>query len=261
MSHTNTSKNFQELFSLYPCVKRNYCEVVQGTCPYDKEINRCPKGSIIKKNTIKMCDSGIFQKEGCSFEYSKLFSIYENMKVTYGIIIDYLKQKDETLKSAKKALKEYKNGNYYFQLVGVSQGETLEEYVECYNKLKKMGYSHIAVGGLLKKRENSVRYVGVRSEQLLRDTLSRIRNENPKDWLFALGCYHPKRHGSFSKIGVFGSDYKGWIFNYDIGRGKKNDPPNEEKKELQRRRFKQVREFLQELYSIIQATSSNCKMT
>lgn len=259
MSHTNTSKNFQELLSLYPCVKGNYCEVVQGACPYDKEVNKCPKGSIVKRNVIKMCDSGIFQKEGCSFEYSKLFSIYENMNATYGIMIDHLKQKDETIESAKEALKEYENGNYSFQLVGVSQGETAEEYIECYYQLKKMGYSNIAVGGLLKKRQNSGRYVSVRSEQLLRDTLSRMKSENPKDWLFALGCYHPKRHDFFSQIGVFGSDYKGWIFNYDIGRRKGTDPPNEGKKKLHRRRFKQTREYLQEIYKIIQATSSNCK--
>lgn len=252
MSHANTSKNFQELLSLYPCVKGNYCEVVQGACPYDKEVNKCPKGSIVKRNVIKMCDSGIFQKEGCSFEYSKLFSIYEHMKATYGIMIDYLKQKDETIKGAKRALKHYKKRNYSFKLVGVAQGATVEEYVQCYNKLKKMGYSHIAIGGLLKKRKNSARYVRVGSEQLLRNTLSRITNENPGDWLFALGCYNPKRHDFFSEIGVFGSDYKGWIFNYDIGRGKKSDPPNEDRKKIQRKRFKQVRGYLQEIYGKVQ---------
>jgi hypothetical protein len=256
MSHANTSKNFQELFSLYPCVKGDYCEVVQEICPFDKKVNRCLKGVAIKKNTIKMCDSGIFQKEGCSFEYSELFSIYENMNVKYGIMIDYLKQKKDTLKSAKEALKEYGKRNYSFQLVGVAQGRNLEEYVECYNELKKIGYSHIAVGGLLKKRENSVRYVRVGSEQLLRDILSKIRNENPKDWLFALGCYHPRRHSFFSKLGIFGSDYKGWIFNYDIGRGRKTDPPNEERKELQKRRFKQTREYLQGIYKMIRDAST-----
>jgi len=29
-----------------------------------------------------------------------------------------------------------------------------------------------------------------------------------------LGCYHPRRHALFDKHRVFGSDYKGWIFNY-----------------------------------------------
>lgn len=255
MSHANTTKNFQELFSLYPCIKGNYCEIVQGACLFNKEVNRCPKGSIVKENTMKMCDSGIFQKEGCTLKYPELFSVYEDMKVRYGIMIDYLKQKDETIESAKEALREYKNGNYSFQLVGVSQGETLEEYVECYNSLKKIGYSHVAIGGLLKKKENSFRWVQVRNEQLLRSTLSKMRNENPKDWLFPLGCYHPKRHDFFAKIDVYGSDYKGWIFNYDIGQGREIDLQNHGKIELQRRRFTQVREFLQGIYHMIQTTS------
>lgn len=252
MSHANTSENFQELFRLYPCVEGSYCEIVKGVCPYSKKVNQCPKGSVVKRNTIKMCDSGIFQKDGCSLGYLELFSVYEKMRPAYGIIIDYLKQKDETIESAKKALREYRRGNYSFELVGVSQGETLEEYTECYSALKKLGYSSIAIGGLLKKRGNSVRYVNVRSEQLLEGTLSKIRNENPEDWLFALGCYHPRRHDFFSKIGVFGSDYKGWIFNYDIGRGRKPNPPTETRKDLQKRRFKQIREYLQKIYRTIQ---------
>jgi hypothetical protein len=260
MSHANTSRDFQELFSLYPCVKRGYCEVVHGICPYDRKVNRCPKGLMIKEATIKMCDSGIFQKGGCSLEYSELFSIYENMNAMYGIIIDYLKQKNETITSAEEALTEYEEGEYTFQLVGVAQGANLEEYVECYNELRKMGYSHIAVGGLLKKRENSVRYVKVGNEQLLRDTLSMIRDENPKDWLFALGCYSPKRHDFFSQLNIYGTDYKGWIFNYDIGRGRKDNVANKSEIQLKRRRFQQVRKYLQEIYLRVQHDSINCKM-
>jgi hypothetical protein len=32
--------------------------------------------------------------------------------------------------------------------------------------------------------------------------------------MFVLGSYHPKRHALFEKHRLFGSDYKGWIFNY-----------------------------------------------
>lgn len=251
MSHANTSTNFQEFFSLYPCVNTEYCEVIEGNCPYEKRIECCQKGTAIKERILKMCDSGIFQKNGCSFNYSELFAIYEKMKPKYGIMIDYLKQKDKTLNSAKDALKEYTKGKYSFGLVGVAQGETLEEYIECYNELKKMGYSCIAIGGLIVKT-NSVRYVRVGNEQLMSETLSTLRGKNPRDWLFALGCYHPRRHDLFHKLGIFGSDYKGWIFNYDRGRKKTKDPPNEEKTILQKRRFEQTRAFVKGIYKITQ---------
>jgi hypothetical protein len=257
MSHANTSRNFQELFSAYPCVKEDFCEVVNHSCPYSKEISKCPKGSIVRRNTIKMCDSGIFQKNGCAFEYAELFSIYENMNAAYGVIIDYLKQKDKTIRSARKGLIEYKKRKRSFTLVGVAQGETVDEYAECHRSLKKMGYTHIAVGGLLKKRENSVRYVRVGNKQLMNDALAIIRDENPKDWLFALGCYHPRRHRFFSEKGVFGSDYKGWIFNYGIGRGKEVDPPDEGKDELQKKRFGEIRDYLQQIYRLAYSFKSN----
>ena len=32
--------------------------------------------------------------------------------------------------------------------------------------------------------------------------------------MFALGCFHPKRRIVFEELGVWGSDYKGWIFQY-----------------------------------------------
>jgi len=44
--------------------------------------------------------------------------------------------------------------------------------------------------------------------------VSEIRGSYKNDWLFLLGCYHPKRHKLFEKFNVFGGDYKGWILNY-----------------------------------------------
>lgn len=256
MSHANTSKEFQELFSLYPCSKDGYCEIVRRTCPFCRSLEKCLKGSIVKRNIVTMCDSGIFQKGGCTFGYRELFSVYENMKASYGIIIDCFKQKDETIESAKEAYDTYGRGGYSFKLVGVSQGKTLKEYVDCYEELKKMGYSRIAIGGLLKKAENSVRFVQVHSEQLLNDVVSAIRKKYPDDWLFVLGCYRLKRHEFLSKMHVFGSDYKGWIFNYDIGKGQKDANLIKSKTELRRLRFKQTRQHLKEVYEKVLLSSN-----
>jgi len=214
MGHANTSKNFQKMFREF-------------------------KGD----NVIKMVDSSVFTKNGCSVRrYEDLFEIYEEMGAEYGIIIDVLKDKSKTLRSAKKAIRLYKKGDYNFKLVGVAQGKTVEDYLDCYSKLKKLGYKYIGIGGLLKKIENSSRYVKVRDEKFLEEVIKKIRKEYPNDWLFLLGCFHPKRIDLFRKYRIFGADYKGWILNYK--------PPTEEEKkskskeELRRERFIQIRKYL-----------------
>jgi len=185
MGHANTSKEFQDLF-------RNFNH----------------------KNIVKIVDSGVFTKNGCMNGYSSLFSTYENMGADYGIIIDILKDKEKTIESAKKAISAYNSQKYSFNLIGVAQGNSVKEYQKCYAALKDLGYKYIAIGGLLKKAENSARYVKVHDEQLLKNVAAKIRSQYPKDWLFLLGSYHPQRHKIFKKYQIFGGDYKGWIFQY-----------------------------------------------
>ncbi len=214
MAHANTSKNFQRLFREF-----------EG------------------ENIIKMADSAVFTKDGCIPNgYEKLFEVYENMCVEYGIIIDVLKNKDATIKSAKEAIEVYDSGDYNFNLVGVAQGNSVEEYLDCYIELKDIGFKYIGIGGLLKKIENSSRYVKVKDEKFLEEVVKKIRNEFPNDWLFLLGCFHPKRINLLRKYQIFGADYKGWILNY-------KPPTKEEKKimnkdELRKYRFIQIKRYL-----------------
>lgn len=186
MGHANTSKNFQKMFRGFKAV-----------------------------NVVKMADSGVFTKHGnLTKGYEQLFEIYENMSVEYGIIIDVIKDKEGTVRSAKEAIKVYEKSNHNFKLVGVAQGNTVDDYLDCYTKLKGLDFKFIAIGGLLKKIENTMRYVKVRNEKFLEDVVKNIRGKYLEDWLFILGCYHPDRHQIFRKYNVFGADYKGWILNY-----------------------------------------------
>lgn len=246
MGHANTSPRFQKLFGLYPCGDEEYCDVVEGECPCKHNIKNCPCGLAIQERTIKICDSGIFTKEGCTVEqHESLFKIYTRMNVDYGVMIDYFKNSRKTIESAKDAIEVYNDMHPRFELVGVAQGNSLSEYLHCYDILKNLGYKYIAVGGLLKKNENTARYVRVRSEELLFGMLSELRKRYPKDWLFPLGCYHPKRHAKFIKLGIYGGDYKGWIFNY-----KKQD--GIDKTKAQKVRFAQVRKYLRKtIYSTL----------
>ncbi|MCX7593311.1 MAG: hypothetical protein N2235_06055 [Fischerella sp.] len=213
MAHANTSSNFQEALRKYPCENLEYCDAVNGPCQYQENICNCPFRKRILHQTIKMCDSGIFTKEGATLTYKQLFAAYKKMGVEYGIMIDVYKDFQATINSAKEALEVYKPYKDIFKLVAVAQGTCLDEYVNCYAQLRELGFQYIAIGGLLRRHEKAVRYARVNSEELMFDVLRKLRSCYPNDWLFALGCFNPSRLEKLQNLNVW-ADYKGWIFQY-----------------------------------------------
>jgi hypothetical protein len=218
MAHANTTLNFQKAFRDYPCDNMNHCDAVRGPCQHTKNVLPCPARQYILKHTVKMCDSGIFTREGATLTYHKLFETYDRMGVEYGIMIDVFGDPKATLKSAEKALQAYESFRDGFKLVGVAHGDSIEEYLDCYAQLRQLGFEYIAVGGLLQRRQNTVRFPYVRDEEFMFQVLSELRRQYPDDWLFALGCFHPSRLPKFKKMNAW-ADYKGWIFQYE----KRND--------------------------------------
>jgi len=200
---TTTSDRFKRLFARYP----HDTDVIH---PNGERTDRT-----IAKRTIKMVDSGVFGKHGCDLDYADLFEAYERMNADYGVMIDVLRDSAATVASARRALRAYSQRDYQFELVGVAQGNQCKDYLRCYRKLQNMGFSCIAIGGLLRKRKNTVRYTYVRSQVLMDQVLRQVRAEFDPSWLFALGVFHPKRIPLFVEHGVWGSDYKGWLFNYE----------------------------------------------
>ncbi len=198
-----TTAAFKKCFASYPCNTK----VIYS--------NGEPTDQVIERQTVKMADSGIFGKQGCDLTYGELFKAYKEMKAQYGIMIDVFGECDATLASAKKGIKEYKRSEHQFELVGVAQGNNLPEYLRCYESLVAMGYTKVALGGLLRKRKNTVRYAHVNGGMtVLEKLLKAVREKFDPDWLFVLGAFHPKRIELFHEYGVWGSDCKGWIFNY-----------------------------------------------
>lgn len=220
MAHANTTDNFQKALAEYPCDNLACCAANNNhPCPFQTQAQRrsCAKRIYILNHTIKMCDSGMFTKEGATLTYEELFKSYERMGVEFGVMIDVFRDSEETIKSAKEALEAYKpheRKRNRFELVVVAQGHDTDEYIHCYKELRKLGFKHIAVGGLLHRREDAVRLAVVRDQNMLFETLTRLREEFPDDWLFALGCLHPNRLPKFQELKVW-ADYKGWIFQYD----------------------------------------------
>ncbi len=204
LTHAFTSSKFKEKFRNFPFDTPLKYSTLKDT----EELN-----NKMRDNVIKFVDSGIFQAKR-RISYEKLFEIYEYLDADYGIIIDFLRDKEETLKSAKKAIEIYRNGNYSFKLVGVAQGENLKDYLNCYEGLKNLGYEYIAIGGLLKRNGNS-NYIKLSCEIFLINLLENIRKEFNPEWIFTLGIYNPERHRLLEDYGVWGADYKGWLFEYE----------------------------------------------
>jgi hypothetical protein len=164
----------------------------------------------------KVGDSGIYQ--GKDISYPELFNEYIKMGVTHGIIKDYFRNPVKTLESSKEAWEYYNNAKMQgkFVLVGVAQGNTVEEYLKSYEDQKKIGYKMIAIGGLLSKIENHSRMVRVLKEDLLTSVLKAMREKYPFDSIFPLGVFSRSRIGVFKQLNVWATDYKGWIFRYNI---------------------------------------------
>lgn len=240
MAHANTSALFERTLKAFPCTNKQACPVLGGApCPHDGNLSKCAAGRAYRQHFTFMADSGVFTKEGAALaDYNALFAKYESMGVEYGVILDVLKDPEATIASAEEAFRIYQERDRPFKLVGVAQGNNVTEYLHCYRRLKQIGYTHVAIGGMLTKKEASARYVHVTDEALLESTIHSIRKEDPNGWLFALGCYHPRRHDLMRANHIVGSDYKGWIFQYTTKSPKRGDLTARAK------RFAEVRGFI-----------------
>ncbi|HII92747.1 MAG TPA: hypothetical protein HA262_11460 [Methanosarcina sp.] len=232
-----TTDSFREMVSKFPCIDLKYCGVVDGPCPFGGDLSKCSKGKSLQKHVTTIADSGVFTKNGSVLDYPELFNRYEQMGIERGIMLDVLGDAEETIKSAKVAWDIYSSGNYSFKLIGVSQGRDPEEYATCYEKLTKIGYEEIAIGGLLTKFKNTARYASSNKE-IIAEVVKKIKSQWPDDRCFTLGVYNPKRHEFLESLGVNAADYKGWIFQYE----KKYDDPFMHHVD----RILQVRSFIEE---------------
>lgn len=204
LTHAFTSEEFKKKFREFPySTKLKYIDTKN-----EELVNK-----IIEDNVTKFGDSGIFETNRV-VPYEKLFDTYSYLKVNYGAIIDFYKDKNLTLESAGEAIKVYRKGGYTFRLVGVAQGSSFDEYLSCYEELVKMGYKYIAVGGILKRNGNS-NYLRVSSNEFLARVLHTIREKFDPNWIFVFGAYNPKRTKILLENSVWGADYKGWLFEYE----------------------------------------------
>jgi len=213
MTHANVTPRVQDLVRAFPCGTAECADVIGTPCPYRADRVRCPYHRYIRQRAVRMCDSGVFTRQGATLDYPGLFATYAHMEVDYGVMIDVLHNIAATLESARRALDAYTPYEGRFTLVAVAQGKSLDDYVRCYQGLKALGCTHIAIGGLLCKVAESARYTRVQREAFLWQVIGTIRSLFPDDWLFALGVLHPRRIPRLVQYRVW-ADSKWYLFQY-----------------------------------------------
>ncbi len=206
MTHAYTSRRFVKKFADFP----------KGT-PFKHIDFAVPEGADgeIERRVVKFADSGIFSRDR-RVSYASLFRRYEELKADYGAIIDFFHDPEATLESARTALRVYRKGRYPFRLVGVVQGNTLDEYLRGYDALLSMGYRYIAVGGMLKRSGNS-NFLGLRKDGCcgVAEVITALKRRFSPDWIFVFGVLSPRRISLLRELGVWGADYKGWLYHYE----------------------------------------------
>ncbi len=166
-------------------------------------------------------DSGIFA--GIPMTAAELLAYADGVDADYVFAPDVFGDSQATLIQAKATLTEYQRWRHWhrFALVGVAQGTRPEEYLACAGELLAMGYDHLAVGGLLRRRGDSEtsRRVGAGplrrvNEGLLWRTLRLIRDELNPPWMHVLGALQHERIQHFCTLGVTSADSKQWARAY-----------------------------------------------
>jgi queuine/archaeosine tRNA-ribosyltransferase len=97
-------------------------------------------------------DSGIFA--GIEITPAEILAYAEGVNASFVFAPDVFGDPEATLQQAEETWIEYARWRQYynnFALVGVAQGTTPREYLACARELAALGYTHLAVGGLLRE--------------------------------------------------------------------------------------------------------------
>lgn len=100
----------------------------------------------------------------------EILNYYETLGFTYGVSIDHVifssfepeeqqRRWDLTLHNAEDFLKRHRQGDYSFTPVGIAQGTSPERYAEAVQRLVGMGYTDLALGGLARSNDRTIREV------------------------------------------------------------------------------------------------------
>jgi len=152
-----------------------------------------------------MGDCGAWQyinKEEPDYDPIETLDFYAKIGVDYGVSVDHIAVTrnhrnriiityNNAIKSFEVWKKKYKKD---FTLLGAVQGITIDDYILFVKKLYKLGYRHIAIGGLAKRKSTFIEYL---ISYLLKE-LSSLPESFER--IHFLGIARPKLITKFTKL-------------------------------------------------------------
>jgi len=162
------------------------------------------------KNHQVMGDCGAFsywKQEVPPYESADMLNYYQQHGFDIGVSIDHLifsefdlpdkeRRWKITVDNAEAFLHLHNKGGYEFTPMGVAQGWTPETYQQAVQKLIQMGYTHIALGGLVRSQNHEI-------VQVLQAVQSELK---PDIKLHLFGVSRPEQVPLFMQLGVTSFD-------------------------------------------------------
>jgi hypothetical protein len=104
------------------------------------------------------------------YETEEILDYYETLGFDFGVSIDHVifnrfeseeqaRRWTITLRNAEDFLEQHRSGDYTFTPVGIAQGTSPERYAEAVNRLVSIGYEYLALGGLARSGDRTIRSV------------------------------------------------------------------------------------------------------
>ena len=146
-------------------------------------------------------------------------SLYDKFGFNLGASVDHIpipsitpeekkERMDLTEENAEQFLKICRENEYQFVPVGSIQGVTVDDYV-CYaRRYIEMGYKHIALGGLVRRKDSEILKIVAAVRKILQ---KHTRGINENIWVHLFGILRPELQNSFQNLGVSSFDSASYL--------------------------------------------------
>ena len=149
----------------------------------------------------------------------KAASLYDKFDFDLGASVDHIpipsitpkerkERMDLTKKNAEHFLKICKENKYKFIPVGSIQGVTVDDYVCYVQRYVEMGYKHIALGGLVRRKNSKILEIVAAVREVLQ---KHTRGKQKNIWVHLFGVLRPDLQRSFQNLGVSSFDSASYL--------------------------------------------------
>ena len=149
----------------------------------------------------------------------KAASLYDKFGFNLGASVDHIpipsitpeekiERMDLTEENAKQFLKICKENKYQFLPVGSIQGVTVDDYVCYVQRYVEMGYKHIALGGLVRRKNSKILEIVAAVREVLQ---KHTRGKQENIWVHLFGVLRPDLQRSFQNLGVSSFDSASYL--------------------------------------------------